>query len=153
MNLLEKTKIPDDFRRCVVSGCAAAETCLRHVAYEESTEAVESFWVINPKAAHPIESSTHSEGTETICPHYCSAAKVRMARGFKLALLSVPHGNVKRVCDEISQHFCQRNYYHMRRGDRPMTPGEQQFIAEVLERNGAHTPIQFDVYYDDFLWI
>lgn len=144
MSLLEMTKIPDDFRRCVASDCSAASTCLRHVAYEESTEADESFWNITPKAAHPDEG--------TACPHYCCTAKVRMARGFKLALLSVPHGNMKRICDEISQHSCQRNYYHMRRGDRPMTPAEQQFIAEVLERHGAHTPIEFDTYYDDYLW-
>lgn len=137
--------IPDDFRRCVVSGCAAAETCLRHVAYERSTEHDESFWTINPKAARPEDG--------TACPHYCSAAKVRMACGFKLALLSVPHGNVKRICDEISSRFCQRNYYHMRRGDRPLTPAEQQFVAEVLERYGARTPIEFDTYYDDFLWV
>lgn len=136
--------IPNDFRRCVVDGCPAVATCLRHVAYDESTEADKSIWVINPKSARPDEG--------TACPHYCSAAKVRMARGFKLALLSVPHGNVKRICDEISQHFCQCNYYHMRRGDRPMTPAEQQFIAEVLERYGARTPIEFDSYYDDYLW-
>lgn len=136
--------IPSDFRRCVAADCNASELCLRHHAFAATTEDDKDFGVINPKTAQP------DSGTD--CPHYCSAAQVRMARGFKHALLSVPHGNVKCICDEISQYFCQRNYYHMRRGDRPMTPAEQKIVAEVLEKYGAHTPIEFDAYYDDFLW-
>lgn len=144
MTTLNQKNIPDHFRRCVAEGCAAAEVCLRYQAYKDSTEQDESFWVINPKAAHPEAG--------TACPHYASAAKVRMARGFKHALLSVPHGNVKRIAEEISSHFCQRNYYNIRRGDRPMTPAEQEIIATVLEKYGARTPIEFDAYYDDYLW-
>lgn len=136
--------IPVDFRRCVAADCKAAELCLRHQAFAASNDADKDFWVINPKAARP------EDGTD--CPHYCNAAKVRMARGFKHALLSVPHGNVKSICDEISQYFCQRNYYHMRRGDRPMTPAEQEIVSSVLEKYGACTPIEFDAYYDDYLW-
>lgn len=141
---MNKHDIPTDFRRCVASGCAAAERCLRYQAYEASTETDASFWCINPKSAKPEEGEA--------CPHFCSAEKVRMARGFKQAMLSVPYGNVGNICREISQHFCERNYYHMRRGDRPITPREQQIIADALAKYGASTPIEFDAYYYDFLW-
>lgn len=137
--------IPTDFRRCVATSCAAAERCLRYQAFEASSADDASFWCINPKAARPEEGEA--------CPHFCSAEKVRMARGFKQAMLSVPYGNVGNICRDLSQHFCERNYYHMRRGDRPMTPAEQQIVADVLQRYGARTPIEFDFYYEDFLWV
>lgn len=141
---MNKHAIPDNFRRCVASGCTTARRCLRYQAYEVSSANDSSFWCINPKAAMPEEGEA--------CPHFCNAEKVRMARGFKGAMLSVPYGNVQHICRELSQHFCERNYYHMRRGDRPMTPAEQQIIANALEKYGAKTPIEFDAYYDDFIW-
>lgn len=141
---MNKHDIPDAFRRCVATNCRAAGHCLRYQAYEASNETDAAFWCINPKAALPEEGEA--------CPHYCSADKVRMARGFRKALLSVPHGNMQNIRFDISQHFCERNYYHMRRGDRPMSPTEQKIIADVLEKYGAKTPVEFDEYYDEFLW-
>lgn len=137
--------IPADFRHCVVEGCIAAEHCLRRFAYEHSSEEAASFWTINPKAAKP------EFGKE--CPHFLDAAPVRMARGFLKALASVPSANVNAVRAEISEAFCQRTYYTMRRGDKVMTPYEQQIVAAALARYGARTPIEFDSYYEERLWI
>lgn len=136
-------RTPTTFALCVAGDCPRAAHCLRRQALLQMDGARRDvIMTINPVGL--------AIGYD--CPHYKSAERIRMAAGFSSALCALPHGCVNAVKGEITKRFCLRNYYHLRRGDRPMTPTEQAFVADILERHGAPSPVRFDRYYDDYDW-
>lgn len=136
-------KTPETFPLCVVADCPVADKCLRRQALlQMDGPRRDIITAINPLDLTP--------GDE--CPHFRSAEPIRLAYGFRGALSAIPHGNVGLIRTEISKNFCQRNYYHLRNGERSMTPYEQELVAKILERHGAPAPVCFDRYVDDYQW-
>lgn len=136
-------KTPKNFAMCVVGDCPRASHCLRRQALLQSDGPRRDVIItINPVGL--------TAGND--CPHFKSVEPIRMAAGFINAFSALPHGSVSAVKQEIARNFCLRNYYHLRNGERPMTPSEQNLVASVLERHGAKAPVSFDHYYDDYEW-
>lgn len=134
---------PITFPLCVVGDCPVGDRCLRRQALVtmDGTRR-DTITAVNPVGLTP--------GAD--CPRFKPAEPVRMAAGFRGAMGAMPHANIGVVKSMIAQRFCLRNYYHLRNGERPMTPDEQEFVASVLERYGAPAPVRFDRYYDDYVW-
>lgn len=146
MNIQELIeKAPSDYPKCLQAHCPAAEQCLRHLMSRTISEKAITMTVINPKNTQPE--------LGTSCPYFHSTQPVRMARGFTQALDSVRHGEVKKIVAELTDLFDRRLYFRFRKGERLITPQQQEIIAEVLARHGASQPVEFDSYEEDFNWL
>lgn len=136
-------KFPQSFPLCNRENCPQAAQCLRRMAWDgiEDTECPTLF-IVNPLLT----------ATDGHCPSFHQAQTVKIARGFRNALAKMPHGGVSKVAGALSSVYGERAYYKMRRGDRPLTPLEQEQITATLKRFGAQEPIVFDSYNEDYVW-
>ena len=135
---------PITFGLCSKSSCPSANDCLRGLAFRDLNDSREKVMSANPLMT--------DAGGAAVCSLYRPAEPVRVAYGFSNALDSVPKGNVRDVREAICQFVCQRNYYHLLRGEKPMLPDMQRTIAEILQHFGASAPIEFDRYKNQYDW-
>ena len=85
------------------------------------------------------------------CPYYRSNTKVRYAKGFIKILEALPYKQMQAVISQLMSFFGRRNY-RVRKGDRLLTPSEQQRILTILKNCGVTHPQDFDVYVEDYDW-
>ena len=135
--------VPTNYTLCIKGDCPKAATCLRHRATQMMQADVQRWSILSPAYLVQIEGE---------CPHYRSAEKVRYARGFvqMMSALTVKQAHV--VKDSIVATFGMNMYYRMRRGERLITPTEQEAIYQLLEQQGITTRPEFDAYVEDYLW-
>ena len=135
--------VPTNYTLCIKGDCPKAATCLRHRATQMMQADVQRWSILSPAYLVQIEGE---------CPHYRSAEKVRYARGFvqMMSALTVKQAHV--VKDSIVATFGMNMYYRMRRGERLITPTEQEAIYQMLEQQGITTRPEFDAYIEDYLW-
>ena len=50
------------------------------------------------------------------------------------------------------RHFSRRTYYRVRKGERPLSPSEQQVVLNALKRCGVKEPKDFDAYFEEYDW-
>lgn len=137
-------KVPAYFAYCFQQGCAKEATCLHKQACQYVQREKQQIICINP---------LYVEGKEgENCPCYIEMVKVRMARGFLRALGTVPSANVNKVTQELSKKFNTSYFYRMRKGTIPLTPKQQEIVAQVLIKSGASQPVEFDAYEEDYIW-
>ena len=136
-------EVPTSYTLCIRRECPKAETCLRHVATQMMPAEVQTWSILSP---------AYLAQTEGECPHYRTAEKVKYARGFvrMMSALTVKQAHV--VKDSIVATFGMNMYYRMRRGERLITPTEQEAIYQMLEQQGITTRPEFDDYIEDYLW-
>ena len=136
-------KVPNNYTLCIKGDCPKAANCLRHVSVAMMPAEVERWQIVSPAYLAQM-------GGE--CPHYRSAEKVQYARGFvrMMSALTVKQAHV--VKDSIVATFGMNMYYRMRRGERLITPTEQEAIYQMLEKQGVTTRPEFDAYVEDYLW-
>lgn len=135
---------PSGYSLCLRPECASARSCLRHLAGSGLTTRYRVTTVVNPLLASP-------EG-EGKCPFFRPGGKVRVAYGFTKAMALVPHGNARAVRYALQARMCERDFYYLRRGDKPIYPEAQRWIAAELARAGAPEPIEFDRYEWRYDW-
>ena len=135
--------VPTNYTLCIKGDCPKAATCLRHRATQMMQADVQRWSILSPAYLVQIEGE---------CPHYRSAEKVKYARGFvrMMSALTVKQAHV--VKDSIVATFGMNMYYRMRRGERLITPTEQEAIYQMLEQQGITTRPEFDAYIEDYLW-
>ena len=92
---------------------------------------------------NPLRADTAGEAT---CPYFRKAERIAVAYGFKQAMSRLEAGKVRSVRAAICQLVCQRNYYYLLRGEKPIYPAMQEKISRILERHGASLPVEFDRY-------
>ena len=136
-------EVPTSYTLCIKGDCPKADACLRHKATLMMPADVQKWNILSP---------AYLAQTEGECPHYRSAEKVKYARGFvrMMSALTVKQAHV--VKDSIVATFGINMYYRMRRGDRLITPTEQEAIYQILEQQGVTTRPDFDAYVEDYLW-
>lgn len=135
---------PSGYSLCLRPECASAHSCLRCLAGSGLTTSRYVVEVVNPLLASP-------EG-EGKCPFFRSSEKVRVAYGFKQAMALVPHGKARAVRYALQEYMCERDFYYLRRGDKPIYPEMQRRIAADLAKAGAPAPIEFDRYEWRYDW-
>ena len=147
MTQLNATKknggIPNNYTLCIKENCPKANACLRHTATQMMPAEVQTWNIISPANLAQIEGE---------CPHYRSAEKVRYARGLVRMMSALTVNQAHVVKDNIVATFGMNMYYRMRRGDRLITPTEQEAIYQILEQQGVTTRPEFDAYEKDYLW-
>ena len=136
-------EVPTNYTLCIKGDCPRAAMCLHYKATQMIPADVMKWSILSP---------AYLAQTEGECPHYRSAEKVKYARGFvrMMSALTVKQAHV--VKDSIVATFGMNMYYRMRRGERLITPTEQEAIYQMLEQQGITTRPEFDAYIEDYLW-
>ena len=87
------------------------------------------------------------------CPMYKYAGKQRMARGMTHLLTSDMPGRVEKdIRHQLFMYFGRTNYYEYRKGERLISPEQQQEIANIFQACGWNEPPQFDAFVEDYAW-
>ena len=136
-------EVPTSYTLCIKSDCPKAETCLHHVATQMMPAEIQKWSILSPAYLAQIEGE---------CPHYRSAEKVQYARGFVRMMSALTVTQAHMVKDCIVAKFGMNMYYRMRRGERLITPTEQDELYQLLELQGVKTRPEFDAYAEDYLW-
>ena len=140
---LDFSVVPSQYILCLNGQCPKAATCLRHLAEQSAPDDIKYWSIISPKHLATISGD---------CPYYRSSEKVRYAKGFIGMLENLPHKEMQTVIIRLISHFNQRTYYRVRKGERSLSPAEQQNILRILKNSGVTTPVEFDAYYEDYDW-
>ena len=136
-------EVPTNYTLCIKSDCPKAAVCLRYKATQMMPAEVQTWNILSPAYLAQIEGE---------CPHYRSAEKVMYARGFVRMMSALTVNQAHVVKDNIVATFGMNMYYRMRRGDRLITPTEQEAIYQMLEQQGVTARPEFDAYEKDYLW-
>ena len=136
-------EVPNNYTLCIKNHCPKADTCLRHVAVGMMSSEVQRWSIVSP---------AYLAQTEGECPVYRSAEKVQYARGFVRMMSALTVKQAHAFKDGIVSTFGMNMYYRMRRGERLITPVEQEEIYALLEKQGVSERPEFDAYVEDYLW-
>lgn len=140
---IDFNQIPFDYALCLNDQCPRAATCLRQLSVQ-SVPAEKEYWnIISPKRLAALKGD---------CPFFRSNRKVRYARGFMNMLDNLPYNKRRSVIASLISYFGQRTYYRNRKGERLLTPDEQQAVLNIIKRHGASTSQEFDLYEEDYMW-
>lgn len=140
---IDFSAVPYRYIMCLNSQCPQASTCLRQLA-EQSVPPTQEHWnYLNPKYLATLKGA---------CPHYRSCAKVKYAIGFLDMMDNLPHKQMQSVALQLISLFSRRTYYRIRKGERLISPSEQQIILAVLKQCGVTSPRDFDAYTEDYEW-
>ena len=135
--------VPTNYTLCIKSECPKAATCLHHKATQMMSVDTMKWSIFSPAYLAQMKGE---------CPHYRSAEKVQYARGFVRMMSALTVNQAHVVKDNIVATFGMNMYYRMRRGDRLITPTEQEAIYQILEQQGVTARPEFDAYVEDYLW-
>ncbi len=137
-------QMPRNYLLCLNGGCPRANTCLRQLVVR-SIPADKPHWlIISPHYLAALQ--------ERDCPFYRSAAKARFAKGYVRLLENLPYKQMQAVISQLISCFSQRTYYRIRKGERLLSPAEQQQVLNILEKCGTDHPQEFDAYVGQYDW-
>lgn len=140
---LDFAQAPYEYALCLNWECPKASNCFRQRLENIAPADVEYWKVISPKYQANITGE---------CPYYRPYSKVRYAKGFMSALNRQPYRATGAIIYELKSHFGTRTYYRIRKGERMLSPNEQDYIQRVFKKYGGEIEIQFDAYQDEFNW-
>ena len=136
-------EVPTNYTLCIKSDCPRAAMCLHYKATQMIPADVMKWSILSP---------AYLAQTEGECPHYRTAEKVRYARGFVRMMSTLTVTQAHAFKGDIIATFGMNMYYRMRRGDRLITPTEQEAIYQMLEQQGVTARPEFDAYVEGYLW-
>lgn len=144
--------VPDGYEYCFAGNgkCPKASSCLRAIAAQLLSES-EAPQPQSVRAVNPFYVGSLS-GSST-CARYRSSEQLHYARGMTHLFDEVPTKLLFTVRHRVMGCFsCERYYYHCRKGERPISPEEQQRIARVFKAIGIGTKPKFDHYEYAVAW-
>ena len=140
---IDYSKMPDFFLMCLNKECAKADNCLRQLAVQGISAEVRRWTVLSPKYLATLTGD---------CPYYKVAERTRYAKGFTKMLNDMPHRQMGEVVRSLIKLFGERTYYRVRKGERLLSPAEQQSMLDIVGRCGISQPQEFNEYVDDYDW-
>lgn len=138
------SQVPSDYPLCLNSGCPHADTCLRQLVVQSIPENIPHWVIVSPSYLATLEGED--------CPFYRSAAKARFAKGCVRLLENLPYKQMQAVISQLISCFSQRTYYRIRKGERLLSPAEQQQVLDILKKCGVDHPQEFDAYVEQYDW-
>lgn len=148
--MLNLTYKPKDYPLCLASEaeCPKAAHCLRSLVVKQASASLTEQHLLT--VINPFESELHY-ATEQ-CAAYHDATPLHCAMGMTKMFDNVPRAIYPEVHNAVQACFpCRTYFYKSRRGERPITPEEQQNIREVFISHNLGEPL-FDGYCDLPQW-
>ena len=140
---IDYSKVPTNYLICLNRECPKAENCLRQLVAEVTPVEVKQLNIINPKYLSSLKSD---------CPYYKVPQKIRYAKGFIKMLENMPHKQMLSASRSLRAHFGRMMYFRVRKGDRLLSPAEQQKLLVIVGRCGVSQPHDFDKYIESYEW-
>lgn len=135
---------PGNYSACFSAGCPRRGECLHALVARDIPLDKNTVLALNPKLTADVSTQA--------CPFFRKAERVRVAYGFKAAMDRIPAGRARGLKWNMTDLFCTRNFYYLRRGDKPIYPDMQKRIAAALKENGLQGPMEFDRYEWEIDW-
>lgn len=136
-------KSPISTRCALTDNVRKADTCLRQLAEQHVPEEVEHWTIISPKCLATVKGDY---------PYYRSNIKAYYAKGFIGILENLPHKQMENVVAHLMSLFNRRTYYRARKGERLLSPAEQQQVLNILKHCGVVQFPKFDEYIETYDW-
>ena len=143
--------LPNNYLHCLAGNeaCPRKSTCLRAIA----ARMLEESGTASPVEIHALNPNIARNAGEKGCSFYRDSAPVRLARGMTRLLDNVPAGKVDTLRSKVIGCFAsQYRFFTCRKGTHPVTPKEQQAIAEVFSKYVPGVEPQYDGYETSVLW-
>lgn len=135
--------VPFHFLHCFNTACPRGENCLRRLAAQHAPKETPAIMTLNP-AAYPPNADR--------CPHFKSAVKLRYAWGLSTTFDNIPYKKALLLKSRIFHLYPKTTYYRILHQERPLSPAEQEVIANIFTQNGVNTAPVFDNYTEEYAW-
>lgn len=135
--------VPESYIMCLNRECLKADTCLRQIVERDISEEIAYWSIISPKLLANLKGD---------CPYYRSSQKVRYARGFINILENLSKKQARAVVPHLMRSFGRTHYYRLRKGERLLSPTDQQKVLSALKNCGASHLQEFDKYEEKYDW-
>ena len=128
---------------CFIESCPLREQCLRWLVgqYADPT----------PRAQNGVNPRNPKMGGEQ-CEMFRRNQRVVMKCGFTNLYHEMPGYMEHNIRCQLIATFGRKKYFEMRRGDRLVTPAQQETIATICRLNGWQGPLIYDDEQEDWLW-
>ena len=133
---------PGNYPVCLHDDCPQAGACLHQLAYQPLQEQCHILRLLNPRQCT-------KDGQ---CPHYRDSAPVRYARGFTGMQKQMYPGQYDIFKSTQVSQFGRNPYFERRKGERPLSPHEQEIVRRALRKAGVTAQLDFDSYEDSVCW-
>ena len=128
---------------CFIDQCPLHDQCLRWLVGQYADPTPLAHNAINPR-------NPKIGGGQ--CTMYRNCERVLMKRGFKGMYYDMPGHMERSIRRHLIQLWGRKQYFEMRRGDRLVTPRQQQEQADVCRLYGWDGPVVYDGEQEDWLW-
>ena len=122
---------------CFLDHCPLREQCLRWLVGQYADPSLVVYTAINPR-------NPKFGGKD--CEMFRLNQRAVMKRGFLSMYHDMPGYMEKHIRWQLIGKFGRRKYFEMRKGDRLITPSEQQIIQDICRANGWEGPIMATTY-------
>lgn len=133
---------PRSYPVCLHADCPCAEKCLHQLAYQPLQEQIPILQLLNPRQCTK----------DSRCPHYRDSAPVRYARGFTGMQKRMYPGQYDIFMSTLVSQFGRNPYFERRKGERPLSPHEQEIVRRALRKAGVTAELDFDSYEESIPW-
>lgn len=128
---------------CFIDQCPLHEQCLRWLVGRYADTKAPAYIAVNPN--NPDNGGDH-------CKMFRQNVRVVMKRGLTQLYHEMPTYVERGIRHQLISCWGRRQYFEMRKGDRLITPQQQQHVAEACRQHGWHGPITYDGEQEDWLW-
>lgn len=135
---VKRAEIPSTFTVCINDQCPRAGECLRNLVADAATE------------GHVVTSClSPSQWKGRVCRQFAEVKYERIARGFTRLFDQILAKDASTIRLQLTEYLgCTKFYYQYRRGERPLTPAQQDYIRQLIRRHGYTWDVPFDSYED-----
>ncbi len=136
------SKVPSWYVLCTNNTCEHQEKCLRHLAGKHASEDLELATCVMPK--------TLKNGA---CRWLDEATTERWAAGFTHLYDKEMKKDYTMMRKSITSylHGCKAYYQYMR-GEKALSPVQQQWIRDHVRSYGYDWEVEFDRYFEDYVY-
>ena len=150
--MISLQNIPQGYAYCFAGkdSCPKASSCLRAIAAKLLAESKD----LQPKTLNVVHSLYIEQlSDQASCSLYRSSEPLRYAKGMTHLFDELPLKQASSIRNKVIGCFsCERYFYHSRKGNRPISPEEQQKIARVFQAAGIGIAPKFDSYEYAIAW-
>ena len=141
-NELTWEEVPEGWALCFNQACAMRERCLRWQAGLLAPENLTVGRCVTPRALKDGQ-----------CQCFATMEKVRIAYGFSTVYDEVRKSDYTPMRKELTFMLSgKRYYYEYMRGERPLSPAQQESIREFFAKWGYADSVKFDRYEEHFVF-
>lgn len=128
---------------CFLSNCPLRNSCLRYLVGEYGEESPLVQLAINPH-----NPKVGRKG----CPMYRGNERKLMKFGFQHLYYDMPGHMEQSIRRTLIARLGRKQYFEMRKGERPITPSHQEVIAQVCRAHGWTGSINYDGERVEYEW-